>query len=252
MKNTISQRVADFLKNFPPFNFLDKFDIEVLSEQVSIIYKDKGAIVFEENEETHNCFYVVHKGAIELSQKSKNDILDMCDEGDIFGLRPLIAHENYKMQACAHEESILYAIPIDVFKPYAIKNSNVGSFIIDSFASNTHNPYSKSHTKKLYGDSLEDENMEAEIIDKDNKILDLQPIKYSKKIITCSRAATAKEIALTMTKKNIGAMLVVEDMLPIGIITDKDLRNKIVTGDYSINTTADVIMNSPVITYSKK
>lgn len=55
-----------------------------------------------------------------------------------------------------------------------------------------------------------------------------------------------------MTKKNIGAILVVEDMLPIGIITDKDLRNKIVTGDHSINTTADVIMNSPVITYSKK
>ena len=252
MKNTISQRVADFLKNFPPFNFLDKFDIEVLSEQVSIIYKDKGAIVFEENEETHNCFYVVHKGAIELSQKSKNDILDMCDEGDIFGLRPLIAHENYKMQACAHEESILYAIPIDVFKPYAIKNPNVGSFIIDSFASNTQNPYSKSHSKKLYGEFLDDETAGGDIIDKDNKILDLQPIKYSKKIVTCSRAATAKEIALTMTKKNIGAMLVVEDMLPIGIITDKDLRNKIVTGDYSINTTADVIMNSPVITYSKK
>ncbi len=252
MKNTISQRVADFLKNFPPFNFLDKHDIQLLSEKVSIIYKEKGAVIFEENEETHDSFYVVHKGAIELRKKGKNDILDMCDEGDIFGLRPLIAHENYKMEAIAHEECILYAIPIDIFKPYAIKNSNVGSFIIDSFASNTQNPYSKSHSKKLYGDFLEDETASGDIIDKDNKILDLQPIKYSKKIVTCSRAATAKEIALTMTKKNIGAMLVVEDMLPVGIITDKDLRNKIVTGDYSINTTADVIMNSPVITYSKK
>lgn len=252
MKNTISQRVADFLKHFPPFSFLDTHDIEVLSEQVSIIYKDKGTIIFEENEETHDCFYVVHKGAIELRQKSKNDILDMCDEGDIFGLRPLIAHENYKMEAITHEESILYAIPIDVFKPYAIKNHNVGGFIIDSFASNTQNPFSKSHSKKLYGDFLEDENMGADVIDTDNKILDLQPIKYSKKIITCSRATSAKEIAVTMTKKNIGAIIVVEDMLPIGIITDKDLRNKIVTGEYSINTTADVIMNSPVITYSKK
>jgi CBS domain-containing protein len=252
MKNTISQRVADFLKNFPPFNFLDQFDIEKLSEKVSIIYKEKGDVIFEENEETHDSFYVVHKGAIELRKKAQNDILDMCDEGDIFGLRPLIAHENYKMEAIAHEETILYAIPIAIFKPYAIKNSDVGSFIIDSFASNTQNPFSKSHSDKLYGDTYNKEDLGDEVIDSDNKILDLQPIKYSKKIITCSRAATAKEIAVTMTKKNIGAMLVVEDMLPIGIITDKDLRNKIVTGEYSINTTADVIMNSPVITYSKK
>ncbi|WP_026715157.1 DUF294 nucleotidyltransferase-like domain-containing protein [Flavobacterium daejeonense] len=252
MKNTISQRVADFLKNFPPFNFLEQAEIEILAEKVSIIYKEKGAVIFEENEETHDSFYVVHKGAIELRKKSKNNILDMCDEGDIFGLRPLIALENYKMEATAHEESILYAIPITIFKPYAIKNANVGNFVIDSFASNTHNPYSKSHSGKLYGNTFDDENNADEIIDNDNKILDLQPIKYSKKIITCSRAATAKEIAKIMTKKNVGAMLVVEDMLPIGIITDKDLRNKIVTGDYSINTTADVIMNSPVITYSKK
>jgi len=252
MKNTISQRVADFLKNFPPFNFLDQHDIELLSEQVSIIYKDKGAVIFTENEETHDSFYVVHKGAVELLKNQKNDILDMCDEGDIFGLRPLIAHENYKMEARTHEETILYAIPIDIFKPYAIKNSNVGSFIIESFASNTQNPYSKSHSGKLYGNTFDDENSANEVIDTDNKILDLQPIKYSKKIITCSRATTAKEIAVTMTKKNVGAMLVVEDMLPIGIITDKDLRNKIVTGEHSINTTADVIMNSPVITYSKK
>lgn len=252
MKNTISQRVADFLKNFPPFNFLEPLDVEKLAEKVSIIYKEKGAVIFEENEETHDCFYVVHKGAIQLCKKSKNNILDMCDEGDIFGLRPLIAHENYKMEATAHEESILYAIPIAIFKPYAIKNADVGNFIIDSFASNTHNPYSKSHSGKLYGNAFDDENNTDEVIDTDNKILDLQPIKYSKKIITCSRASTAKEIAKMMTKKNVGAMLVVEDMLPIGIITDKDLRNKIVTGDYSINTTADVIMNSPVITYSKK
>ena len=40
MKNTISHRVADFLKNFPPFTFLNQNDIEVLSEQISIIYKE--------------------------------------------------------------------------------------------------------------------------------------------------------------------------------------------------------------------
>lgn len=243
MKNTISHRVADFLKNFPPFSFLQQKDIEIISEQISIIYKEKDSVVFAENEETHNCFYVVHKGAVALRTSLQNDILDMCDEGDIFGLRPLIANENYKMEARTYEESILYAIPITVFKPYALENRAVGNFLIESFASNTLNPYSKSHRGKLYGE---------ESLDIDKKLLDLQPVKYSKKLITCSSTTTAKSIAEIMTKKNVGAILVVEDTLPIGIITDKDLRNKIVTGEYPITTTAAVIMTAPVITYPKK
>ena len=247
MKNTISHRVADFLKNFPPFSFLQQSDIESLSEEISIIYKEKDSIIFTENEETHNNFYIVHKGAVTLRNTLHNNILDMCDEGDIFGLRPLIANENYKMEARTHEESILYAIPIAIFKPYALENKAVGNFLIESFASNTRNPYSKSHRGKLYGETIA-----AETLDANKNILDIQPIKYSKKLVSCSATTTAKTIAETMTKKNVGAILIVENLLPIGIITDKDLRNKIVTGEFPITTTANLIMTTPVITYPKK
>jgi len=247
MKNTISHRVADFLKGFPPFSFLHQKDLEKLSEQISIVYKDKDAVIFAENEETHDSFYVVHKGAVALKKSQKNTVLDMCDEGDIFGLRPLLAQENYIMEAIAYEETILYAIPIAVFKPYALENRTVGNFLIESYASNTRNPYSDIHKDKLYGDDLLHENNQAE-----RDSFDLQPIKYSKKIVTCGPSTTARDIAKIMTKKKVGAILIVDEMLPIGIITDKDLRNKIVTGDYSILTTAETIMTKPVITYPKK
>jgi len=247
MKNTISHRVADFLKDFPPFSFLHKMDLEKLSEQISIIYKDKDAVIFAENEKTHDSFYVVHKGAVALKKSTKNTVLDMCDEGDIFGLRPLLAQENYIMEAVAHEESILYAIPIAVFKPYALENRTVGNFLIESYASNTRNPYSDIHKDKLYGDDDVQETMHSH-----SNSFDLTPIKYSKKIVTCSPSTTARDVAKIMNKKKVGAILIVDEMLPIGILTDKDLRNKIVTGDYSIMTTAEMIMTKPVITYPKK
>ncbi|MBF4463820.1 DUF294 nucleotidyltransferase-like domain-containing protein [Flavobacterium sp. LC2016-12] len=247
MKNTISHRVADFLKDFPPFSFLHKMDLEKLSEQISIIYKDKDAVIFAENEKTHDSFYVVHKGAVALKKSTKNIVLDMCDEGDIFGLRPLLAQENYIMEAVAHEESILYAIPIAVFKPYALENRTVGNFLIESYASNTKNPYSDIHKDKLYGDDLTHNTMQP-----DTNSFDLTPIKYSKKIVTCSPSTTARDVAKIMNKKKVGAILIVDEMLPIGILTDKDLRNKIVTGEYSIMTTAETIMTKPVVTYPKK
>ncbi|MDO1499605.1 hypothetical protein Q2T40_05430 [Winogradskyella maritima] len=55
--------------------------------------------------------------AVTLTNTTTNTIIDFCDEGDIFGLRPLIANENYKLEAKAHEECILYGIPIEVFRP---------------------------------------------------------------------------------------------------------------------------------------
>ena len=243
MKNTISHRVADFLKNFPPFSFLKSKELEIICEQVSIIYKEKDSIVFSENEEKHDCFYVVHKGAIALRTGIQNEILNICDEGDVFGLRPIIANENYQMEANAYEECILYAIPYHVFKPYALENKAVGNFLIESFASNTIQPYSQNNRGKLYGEDT---------FNFTNKILDLQPIKYSKKLITCNALSSAKNIAEIMIENNVGAILVVEDTLPIGIITDKDLRNKIVTGEHPITITASEIMSTPVITYPKK
>jgi CBS domain-containing protein len=242
MKNTISHRVADFLKSFPPFSFLLPKDLETISSQISILYKEKNSVIFSENEETHDSFYVVHKGVVALKTRQFNDTLDMCDEGDIFGLRPLIANENYQMGAIAFEESILYAIPITVFRPYALENKAVGNFLIESFASNTLHPYSKNHRTKLYGDE----------INTDPKVSDFQPIKYSKKLISCSETTTASNIAEMMTQKNVGAILVLKDNLPIGIITDKDLRNKVVTGKFPITAFASEIMTTPVVTHPKK
>ncbi|MEO0526001.1 MAG: DUF294 nucleotidyltransferase-like domain-containing protein [Bacteroidota bacterium] len=247
MKNTISERVADFLKNFPPFNELKRKELETLTQEVSIVYKEKSSIIFSEKEKPHTNFYVVHKGAVSLMHVDKNDVVDICDEGDVFGLRPLMANENYKLEAKAHEESILYAVPIEVFRPYAQENRDVGNFLMESFASNTRNPYSKSYRGKLYGQIKG-----TEAIHRDTELLDLQPVTYSKKLVSCTQGTTAKTIAEKMTKKNVGAMLVLNDGLPLGIVTDKDLRDKVVTGKYPINTPAHKIMTTPVITYPKK
>lgn len=128
MKNTISVRVADFLKNYPPFNEIKLADLDRLSQEVRIIYKVKDAVIFTEDEKAHEFFYVVHKGAVALLKKPNGDMVDLCDEGDIFGLRPLMANEDYKMEAKAYEESILYAIPIASFRPITKSQDGVAIF----------------------------------------------------------------------------------------------------------------------------
>ncbi|MGO4921035.1 DUF294 nucleotidyltransferase-like domain-containing protein [Maribacter spongiicola] len=245
MKNLISERVADFIKNYPPFNLLDSKSIFQLAEQVLIVYKEKNSIIFKVDEPQHSHFYLVHKGAVTLNNAASSNVLDYCDEGDIFGLRPLFANENYKLEARAHEECILYGIPIDIFKPIAKKNEQVSIFLMESFASNTRNPYAKDQKGQLFDNEDEKE------VTKDVLLPDLQLASYSKKLVTCSTRTTIKKAADIMSKKKIGSILVTSNDLPVGIITDKDFRNKVISGEQPITASVKSIMTAPVITYPK-
>ena len=189
---------------------------------------------------------MVHKGAVALWNKDEQAVLDICDEGDIFGLRPLMANENYRLTAKTEEETILYAVPIQKFRPYIKENRRVADFLVESFASNTRNPYDKSNRGQLLGDSVQPSTNTS------NQLLDLQPVDYSKSLESASEQTAIKTIAQRMTSKRIGAMLIEKDGLPIGIITDKDLRNKIATGEHPITAKAKHIMSAPVITYPTK
>ncbi len=245
MKNTIAERILDFLKNYPPFNIISKKELRSIAEQVEVIYIEKGTPLFSQDEKPHRLFYIVHKGAIKLTQEDTGNtsIIDICDEGDIFGLRPLMLKENYLMHAEANEESILYGIPLDIFKPLSEKNKNIKNYLITSFASNVKDP-----------SIIEERGNTSSYIAKENNtdLYNLQKAVFTKKPISCKPTTIVKDVALTMRSHSIGAMVVVKNKKPIGIITSKDLRDKIVTGDYDISSEAQTIMSTPVATATEE
>lgn len=49
MKNTIAERVADFLKHFPPFDQLSKKDVLSISQEVTISNCEKGKLIYNKN-----------------------------------------------------------------------------------------------------------------------------------------------------------------------------------------------------------
>ena len=243
MKNPIAERITDFLKHYPPFSSLSYQSLVDIAKTCSVLYLEKNQTLFKINDPTHGFFYVVASGAIGLSVTSDSDdvLIDKCDEGDILGLRPFFAKNNYLMTAKAREESIIYAIPIETFKPYVAANPEVLSFLLESFASNTRNPYDKYKKGKLVSENViyNDQNAEIQYY---------QPIKYTENPVTASPNDIVKFVAQTMSSSKIGSMIIHENRKPIGIVTDKDLRSKIATGLYSIDVTIDKIMSSPVIT----
>ena len=130
MKNPVAQGIADFLKRYPPFSSLEYGELLDIAQQSKVIYLDKNQELFKGGDHTHTDFYVVKDGAIGLSitADAEETLIDKCDEGDILGLRPFFAKNDYLMTARAREEAIVYGIPIAVFQPYVTGNLRVLEF----------------------------------------------------------------------------------------------------------------------------
>lgn len=243
MENTISVRIYDFLKNHPPFNFIESDDLLNISEKIKVQYYINEDVIFKQGEKPVELFYVIREGAVDLYREEEEDkvLIDTCDEGDVFGLRPLIASQAYSLTAIVREEALIYAIPTKVFLPVLERNTKVNQFLTSSFAAGQRNPYAKNNKGKLFSEN-------DQIWQSGTDLLEIQSIERSKKPVTCDSNRSVQEAAIKMREKRVGSIIIVNDKnLPQGILTDRDLRNKIVTGDLPLNTPVADIMSSPVI-----
>ena len=90
-----------------------------------------------------------------------------------------------------------------------------------------------------------------------NKSLDLSDMKVEAAMrsppITISAESLASKVVDSMLTNNIGSVIVVESEKPVGIITEKDILNRLVDTQRDPNkTTANEIMSSPLITIDRE
>ena len=242
--NTIAEYIADFLKKYQPFENLTFEELSEIASSIRVVNLEKHKTLFQINDDLHDCFYVVASGIINLSviSDAEETLLNRCEEGDIFGLRPFFAKNNYMMTAKAREESIVYAIPIATFRPFVANNSEVLNFLLESFASNSNNPNDKENFRgKLIYDNVF-------YSDQQSEMQYFQSLSYNKAPLRATTINIVSDVAQLMSESLINSVLVCENNLPIGIVTNTDMCSKIATGRFPISTTIDKIMSSPVVT----
>jgi len=185
---------------------------------------------------------MVASGVINLSviSDAEETLLNKCVEGDVFGLRPFFAKNNYMMTAKAREECVIYAIPIATFRPFVVQNPEVLNFLLESFANNSNNPNDQNRGK-LLSDNVVYTGQQSEI-------QYFQSLSYNKTPLKASPASLVKDVAQMMTDNLTNSVIITENNFPIGIVTDTDMRSKIATGRFPLSATIDKIMATPVIT----
>jgi signal-transduction protein with cAMP-binding, CBS, and nucleotidyltransferase domain len=70
----------------------------------------------------------------------------------------------------------------------------------------------------------------------------------SKNVLTVDKSISLQEAAGKMKKSNIGCVIVMDDINPIGIITERDFVTKVVSEGRPLFTRISEVMSSPLIT----
>lgn len=250
----LAARIADSLRHHPPFSYLSSSELIFLAERITVRYLAPQTVIFEQGQDPLLEFFVVHKGAVNLVRSDKtNRLIDQLDTGDVFGIRPLIAKQRYAVTARTSEETLLYVIPLSLFEPLIDANSRVSRFLATSFAAGVRNP--QKSEREGQGRVLIESEIEFLESRHDNskreQLLDLKRVSLSREAVTCSAKKTIQKAAIKMSRNGVGSILVVDKKKhPLGIVTDRDFRKRVITGLYSIDQPISDIMVSPVVTIS--
>lgn len=247
--NTIVTRVYDFLKKYPPFSYLSKSELMPISEKVKVQYYGNNDALFRQDDEAKPFVFVLHKGKIEISKnyEAGTQLIDICDEGDIFGVRAALNGQPYIGNAIAGEDSLIYAIPKDIFLKLMEENAKVSLFFAAGLASGVpiireDNARPKRMTSELYLFGKED----APKFMSQEDILIVNPIED---VVTCTPSHSIRSAAQYMQKRRVGSIIIIdEDRKPIGIATDTDFARKVVANNISKSLPISEIMSSPVYT----
>jgi len=206
----MSLDIKEFLKKQEPFSSLSEEQIEYIIRNSSIV---KGGFIL----------------------KKDGNIVELLEKGDCIGDTPLIFNQKNQFTVQAVEDSILLLIPADIFKATISKYPEFK----EHFTKATINKLTEGY-KRLQG-SIDDSSL---LSIKDFPLKEPFFCKKEEKIVDVAKKMTKK-----MTAKDLSYCLVGDTTDLQGIITDKDLKDRVIAKGKDPNLIkADEIKTYPVET----
>jgi CBS domain-containing protein len=221
--------IAEFLRTHDPFRGLDEADLERLSERVEVEFFEAGATIFKQGESSPGKVRIVRRGAIELVDRGR--VLDLLGEGELFGHPSMLSGLPTGFEARAHEDSLCYAMSPQDAKPLLARPSSL--------------PYLARSLlrRRKPGSADEAEVASAETAQQRARTLIKRPP------VIIDAGTPVGEVARRMDRESSSSVLVRHDG-DLGILTDRDLRSRVVARGRPVETPVEEVMSTPVYTVS--
>lgn len=228
------EEIAEFLKEHHPFDLLPDKEINALPKRLTARYFRAGTKVLSPDEECLH-LYIIRTGGTE-TRDPNGQLLARLSEGECFGVRAMYQNGRAANNITTLEDSLCYLLPQKDFHYLTGKYPQFSYF----FA-------------QIGGDRLRSGMQLLESRDDDQ--LKLMSVRVSdliaRELVSIDKSASILEAGQLMSKERVSCVLITEGGDGIaGIITDRDLRNRVIAERRSYDEPVTAIMTANPISIS--
>ncbi len=241
----VLEEVLNFLKKVPPFQFLDEEILRTLASRITVEYYPKDTVILRQDGQPSEYLRIIKKGSVKVFVRTKDNeevLIDYRGEGDSFGFLSLVSGDRSRANVVAAEDTLCYLIEKDLIVSLLEKNPSLTEFFLKSFL----NKYIDRTYKEMRSRSL--------LYGGGDKLLFTTPVRelIAREPVTAPSEISIKEAAEIMSRNRISSLVLMDGNAPVGIITDRDLREKVVAKGKDINEPVSSIMSVSLVKIDSK
>jgi len=131
----ISYRVADFLKQHPPFNSIEEQDLLDLVARGRVKFHEGDEFLCWQKSSYSPFLFVIQQGSVSLWEEAggKELLRDIRGPGDMIGIERYLGSPSYPYSAKANGDVVVYALPAADFEPLLAKYPQAERYV-DAYA----------------------------------------------------------------------------------------------------------------------
>jgi CBS domain-containing protein len=239
----MSQSKVAFLQKVHPFDTLPDHELESLAGSLSLSHQYKDMTLFVQGTTVLDYVHIVQDGHLEqyIKEGDKKLLRSFHSEGDIYGGLSVLFNNGISIRTVTTlEDSTLYRLPKDLFLDVCARYPDFTRFFSESFQRNMlQQPYVAFIAKSSRQDRTD---RQAGFLNQSLTNV------FSRHIVSCSESDTVREAAQRMTEHKRSSIVVLNDGGGYsGLLTDHDIREKVVAAGRSLDTTAAEILSTPLV-----
>lgn len=213
--------VATFLAGHPPFDTLDPERLRRVVAAVQIEHFAPGAVILQQAGAPARSLYVVRKGAVEILDEGL--VIDEVGEGEVFGMWSLLGHVAPSATVRAADDTLCYLIDAETAE--AALQTGAGIAFVAASARRRIDLVEERRTTSV-----------------DPRRFRPVGELVRRAAVTCEPDTTVSEAAERMTRERVSSLLIPADEGAVGILTDRDLRTRVVARRLSGDTPIREVM----------
>jgi CBS domain-containing protein len=219
--------IAEFLAGRDPFSGLDEAELERLASRTEVEFFPAGTTILPQGERPQGRIRVIRRGAVELLDRGRP--VDLLGEGELVGHPSVLSGLPTRYEARAREDTLCYSLAAEDVVPLLGRPSSL-RFLARSLL---------SRGGRSAGNGARAPSPEVA----------LQPAAdlVRRPPVIAPPATTLREAARLMDEQEVSSVLVDLGNGQHGIVTDRDLRSRVVAGRLSPDDRVSAAMSTPVI-----